>query len=158
MISIEQVEKLLEYADVTFEEARDALDVCRGNLLDAIVHLERQGKVSPRGGAKAGAVTVLPGNAQEEKDYKQPKGEDFTEAVQRFFKWLGEQFDKMGERTFIASNKEYDIISMPALIFWCAAVLGFYFVLPVILVGAVCGVRYRFDDKTKNNPGDTEKL
>lgn len=164
MISIEQVEKLLEYADVTFEEARDALETCKGNLLDAIVYLERQGKVTPRGGARAGSVTVLPGNAQEGKNYKQPKGEDFTESVHRFFKWLGEQFDKMGGCVFIASHKNEKLISMPALIFWGITIFGFYFMLPTLLIGAACGVTYRFEDgngvntEDINNSGESEKL
>lgn len=160
MISIEQVEKLLEYADVTFEEARDALEHCEGNLLDAIVHLERKGKVVSRGGTRSGPVTVLPGNAQEEKDYKQPKGSDFSESIRKFFKWIGEEFDRATQSIFIASHKEDDIISMPAVIFWVVAICGFYFVIPALLISTLFGMRYRFEpkDDTKEDTDESEKL
>ena len=96
MVSIEQVEKLLQYADVSYEEARDALESCNGSLLDAIVLLERQGKV--RGGNKGGAVTVLPGNEQERENYgSQTPGENFVDTVKRGLKWVGESFDNMIE-------------------------------------------------------------
>jgi hypothetical protein len=94
MVSIEQVEKLLQYADVSYEEARDALESCNGSLLDAIVLLERQGKV--RGG-KGGAVPVLPGNEQEHENYNHPTGENFVDTVKRGLKWVGESFDNIVE-------------------------------------------------------------
>jgi hypothetical protein len=49
---------------------------------------------------------------------------------------------------------------MPALVFWCITIFGFYFVLPALLIGAVCGVTYHFDDKdkTERKPGESEKL
>lgn len=94
MVSIEQVEKLLEYTDVSYEEARDALTAADGNLLDAIVFLERQGKVPSRGGARNGAVTVLPGNEQERGSYSAPNAENFVESIKRFCKKIGEAFDR----------------------------------------------------------------
>jgi hypothetical protein len=45
-ISIEQVEKLKERADITYEEAREALEKAGGDLLEAIILLEREGKTA----------------------------------------------------------------------------------------------------------------
>ena len=98
MATIEQVEKLLQYADVSYEEARDALDICNGSLLDAIVFLERQGKVPSKGGARNGAITALPGNAQENKSYTPPAGESFMDMIRHFLKQVGEWFDGLCER------------------------------------------------------------
>lgn len=47
MITLEQVELLRSKADVTYEESRQALEATGGDLLDAIVLLEIQGKVRP---------------------------------------------------------------------------------------------------------------
>ena len=45
MEMMEKVERLREKANVSYEEAKDALEQAGGDLLDAIVLLERQGKV-----------------------------------------------------------------------------------------------------------------
>ena len=47
MDNMEKVEKLRERANVTYEEAKAALEESSWDLLDAIVNLERQGKKSP---------------------------------------------------------------------------------------------------------------
>ena len=44
MDEFEKVEKLRQRANVSFEEARDALRLCDGDLLDAMVYLERIGQ------------------------------------------------------------------------------------------------------------------
>ena len=45
MEMLEKVERLREKANVTYEEAKAALEQTGGDLLDAMVLLERQGKV-----------------------------------------------------------------------------------------------------------------
>ncbi|MBQ9870524.1 MAG: hypothetical protein IJM27_01205 [Eubacterium sp.] len=47
MNEFEKAEKLRERANVSFEEARDALKACGGDLLDAMVYLERLGHIKP---------------------------------------------------------------------------------------------------------------
>ena len=48
MDTFEKVEKLREKANVTFEEAKAALDEANGDLLDAMILLEKQGKAETR--------------------------------------------------------------------------------------------------------------
>lgn len=45
MEQLEKVEKLRQRANVTYEEAKQALEACNWDLLDAMVYLEKQGKV-----------------------------------------------------------------------------------------------------------------
>ena len=45
MDEFEKVEKLREKANVSYEEARDALRASDGDILDAMVYLEKLGKV-----------------------------------------------------------------------------------------------------------------
>ena len=44
-ITLEQVTKLKEYADVSFADAKAALEASNGSLLDALLWLERNGKI-----------------------------------------------------------------------------------------------------------------
>ena len=53
----QKIEKLRQRADVSYEEARDALRACEGDLLDAMVYLERLGQ------AKAPEQTTFSTNA-----------------------------------------------------------------------------------------------
>lgn len=41
MISLEKVDQVVERTGVTYEEARDALNACEGDVIDAIIYLEK---------------------------------------------------------------------------------------------------------------------
>ena len=47
MATIEQVEKLRSKANVSYEEAKNALEACGDDILEAMIYLEKQGKVQP---------------------------------------------------------------------------------------------------------------
>ena len=57
-ITLEQVERLREKSGLSYEEARDLLERCHGDLLDALIELERQGRLRPGGG---GTYSTRPG-------------------------------------------------------------------------------------------------
>ena len=44
-ISLELVERLREKADVSYAQAKQALEYSQGNLLDALIYLEEQGAI-----------------------------------------------------------------------------------------------------------------
>ena len=48
-VTLEQVEALRARAEVSYEEARAALEDSGGDLLDALISLERAGKLRPDG-------------------------------------------------------------------------------------------------------------
>ena len=49
-ITLEQVEKVRSCTGATYEEAKAALEATGGNVLDAVILLEKQGKTGPAGG------------------------------------------------------------------------------------------------------------
>ena len=49
-ITIDRVEKLVERADVSYEVAKEALEATDGNMLDAVIALEKDGKLGPNAG------------------------------------------------------------------------------------------------------------
>jgi hypothetical protein len=64
---IEKVERLREKANVTYEEAKAALEQTGGDLLDAMVLLERQGKV------KGPAQSTYSTDYEEQQEYVRVK-------------------------------------------------------------------------------------
>ena len=58
-VTIDKVEKLVERADVSYEAAKEALEAADGNMLDAVIALEKEGRLGPNAGkAKAAAYST----------------------------------------------------------------------------------------------------
>ena len=68
MERFEMIEKLRERADISYEEARDVMEQANGDLLEALVLLEKQGKLSRPKAAAAHAAGET--GAEEEKQQK----------------------------------------------------------------------------------------
>ena len=87
MDDLEKVERLRERADVSYEEAKKALEECNGDLLDAMVYLEKQGKVKKPG--KTSYTTQY----EEPVDFgdmtKEEKNSGVRDLLNRFFSWCG---------------------------------------------------------------------
>ena len=56
-VTIEKVDKLVERADVGYEVAKEALEASNGDMLDAVILLEREGKLGPNAGKSKTVVT-----------------------------------------------------------------------------------------------------
>ena len=86
MEQLEKVEKLRERADVSYEEAKEALEACDWDLLDAMVWLEKRGKV--KGPTKESFTTSYEEQDQyvSVKDKVQEQEESGSDS---FFKKLG---------------------------------------------------------------------
>ena len=54
-ITIEKVEKLMDKADVSYEVANEALEKAGGDIIEAIISLEKEGKFGPMAGRNAQA-------------------------------------------------------------------------------------------------------
>lgn len=51
MVTLVQVERLCEHANISYDEARAALEETNGDILEAIINLEKQNRIqAPRGG------------------------------------------------------------------------------------------------------------
>jgi len=48
-INLEQIDELRKRANVSYEDAKNALDQSDGNLIEALVYLEKQNKIKPDG-------------------------------------------------------------------------------------------------------------
>ena len=71
MERIEMVEKLMSKANVGYEEAQQALESTNWDLLDAMVYLERQGKVKT---SQENKSIVLAKESSEDKKEKKQRG------------------------------------------------------------------------------------
>ena len=145
MEMMEKVERLREKANVTYEEAKAALEETGGDLLDAVVLLERQGKV------KEPSQSTFSTEYEEQTDYikVRDKVEEQEKSAPSFGRTIGGLFRGfirfIRQTTFIVTREEDTVFTMPTLVF---AILLFFFweiLAPVMIVALFFGVRYSFD-------------
>jgi len=151
MTELEKVEKLREKADVTFAEAKEALDNSDGDILDALIYLENNGKVTVPSGGGFFSGADLPGgdertstSANEEKKSRDSgSGEEFADLMNRFGAFCLKLFN-MGLNNFLeASRNDNHLFACPVIVI---IVLLFFFpiTIPLFIVSLFCGFRYRF--------------
>ena len=145
MEMIEKVERLREKANVSYEEAKAALEQTGGDLLDAIVLLERQGKV------KEPAHSTFSTEYEEQKEYikVRDKVEEQENSAPSMGRTIGRAFRGLirfiKQTTFIVTKGEDTVFTMPTLIF---VLLLFFFwevLAPVMVIALFFGVRYSFE-------------
>ena len=151
MDKLEKVERLRERANVSYEEAAKALEEANGDLLDALVILEKQGKT------KSPEQSTYSTSYEEQKDYvpvkdqlivtEQTAKEDrprggFREGVRRFFRILR-------DNSLIVSRHEKEFVRLPLWLLaivllitglWKAAII-------VIIISLFFQFRYSFGGK-----------
>ena len=149
MDEFDKVEKLRQRANVSYEEARDALRACNGDLLDAMVYLEKLGHV------KAPEKSTVSTSSEEKEHY-----ENVPEAVVRsqstasdpsFGHQLGilikTALRKSIDNFIVVSHKGEEKFRLPILV---AIILLFMFnvvTLTAVIVSLFFDVNYRFEGK-----------
>jgi hypothetical protein len=149
MATLEQVEKLREKANVSFEEAKAALDACDGDLLEALIYLEKQGKVMPPVGggyyssqsSAGGEGAAGAGGANEPRG---KTGENFSNMLRRFGRFCGKVFN-MGNTNYLEGMKNGEVvIACPVTAVVLLLIFFFWIVLPLFILSLFFGFRYRF--------------
>ena len=157
MNDFEKVEKLKEHANVTYEEAREALRHANGDLLDAMVYLEQQGK------ATKPEVSSYTTRYEEQRGYEKVEQETsadpdkeaakrFGSSLRRFIKTI---WRKLTDNALRMINREGEEVFRIPLWILALVVLFFWHGLVVVLVILLFfGNRYEIvgkDDMTDAN-------
>jgi len=154
MVTLEQVEKLREYANVNYDEAKAALENAGGDILQALIDLERQGKAKPpQGGGQynSGSIEVSGSSQKEEtkKEKSQSKyatGEKsaFSRNMGRFFRWMGEVIHKGNVNALVVEKNGASIMRLPITVLVLLLIFAFWIVVPLLIIGMFFSFRYYF--------------
>lgn len=158
MVTLEQVEKLREHANISYDEAKAALENAGGDILQALIDLEREGKVNPpQGGGqyKSGSIAVSFNKHNEQKyngkdpardhaNYREEDGSAFSRNMRRFFRWLGEVIHKGNINALIIEKNGSEIMKLPITILVILLFFVFWIVVPLMIVGFFFNFRYYF--------------
>ena len=149
MDEFDKIDKLKQRAGVSYAEAGEALRACDGDLLDAMVYLERQGKV----------------NTPEQPSYstsseEQTSYENVPEAVERsrtensdpsFGEQLGHllktALQKSLDNFLVVSHRGEEKFRVPILVLILAFLFFNVFAVIVLVVSLFFDVRYNFTGK-----------
>ena len=153
-ITLEQVEKLREKANVSYALAKQALEYSGGNLLDALIYLEEKGAIPREEGAYFSTKGEVPPPpmppsavpAGEKQGKKHKKGGVVTVSVskggfRRLFQIL---------RRWLVDNeleiwhRDKPITALPVLILILLVIFAPWVTVPLLILGLFFGFRYRF--------------
>ena len=120
MDKLEKVEKLRAKTGVSYEDAKNALEACDYDLLDAIIYLEKLDKV------KAPEVESFTTGEEQKTSTEFEQAQQtytndcnkvtFGQMMDRFFKWCGRILKKSVDSTFIVERRGQTMINVPVLV------------------------------------------
>ncbi len=149
MERLDKAERLRERANVSYEEAKAALEQANDDLLDAMLILEKQGKVKQPGQSTYSTsyedqTQYVKVQEKVEEQKKQAPGRNIGRLVRRGIHFVT-------HTSFYITFKEKTVFALPS---WLAALIILFswkLSVPALLIALLFGVRYRFegDDNIK---------
>lgn len=142
-ITLEQVGKLKDFADVSFADAKAALEACDGDLLDALVWLEQEGKIPSSGTASystredSGDTAPAGQTAAQTEEHHRKMKREARRFGQKCKRWL---IDNRLEAYHSKSGREFQVPVGVALVL---LIMAFWMVPVLLILGFVLGWRYR---------------
>lgn len=147
MASFENVEKLRERANVSYDEAKAALDACGDDLLEAMIQLEREGKVNtPQNGGSYSTRwhTGSTGGQDAGSQSQHPRGERFGAVMKRLWGRFLALLNKGNTNSFDVHKDDRRVFTMPVTVLVLLLIFCFWFTLPLLVIGLFCGCKYSF--------------
>ena len=150
MITLEQVEKLRQYADLTYDEAKAALEKSGGDLLQAIIDLEKEGKIAPPPGGgqyrSAPADEITP--VKESGGKKERKDNDgdtaFRRNMESLWHWIRDMVHKGNTNALVVTRRGEESMRLPITLLVVLLLFAFWIVVPLLVVGLFFNFRYAF--------------
>lgn len=155
MEKLEKIEKLRERAQVSYDEAREAYDHCNGDLLEALIYLEKQGKVKPpQGDGYYRSEQTVQGGTHEEQDSKDWSWEGkeersnssngFKDALQQIWGFFSTLLQKGNSTSFEVLKDREHMASFPVTVLVLLLIFAPWITLPLIVIGLFFGFHYQF--------------
>ena len=140
MNDLEKVETIRTKCNVSYTDAKAALDAADGNVLDAIIWLESQGKTQTEPVDEPSAEMVAAQAAYEKSSEKT----DFSKKMDSVWEYLKKLFRLSLDTKFIATRRDAIILNIPILI-PIVALFAWGATIWLMLIGLFFGMRYRID-------------
>ena len=153
MEHIEMVERLHEKAGISYTDAKDALERSGWDMLEALVLLEREGKIDPL----TASTSSSDGGTSYEKvtATASRKESNFHEAMNGVREKLRKMFDDSLSTDFVVKRQGKEVFRLQVLIALILCLCLWEPILAALVIGLICDGRYSFESR-KNASGEKE--
>ena len=153
MITIEQVEKLKKYTGVSYAPAKEALEQTDGDILEAVILLEKQQKIQPQGGYTTVETKTVEDSKSLGSNGKKSKDSEVNETFKDLGRFLKDLLHKGNTNRFDVIKDKKVVMMIPMTLFVLLILFAFWFMLPLLVIGLFFGYGYRFSgaDLEKTN-------
>ncbi|MBF4695339.1 DUF4342 domain-containing protein [Fusibacter ferrireducens] len=119
-VSLEKIDMLMERANISYKEAKEALEKYDGDMVEALIYLEDAHKTGPK---PSSANSNQRQYRHQRRQYSQRPQNDFFEDMKKFF-------DKMHKTSFVIGKKNKKVLDIPLTV----AAIIILLTLPVSLI------------------------
>ena len=157
--NIDLVEKLVEKTGVTYTEAKAVLEKTDWDILEALIALEAEGRIN-KSDTSGYSTRDSSGEYREDSEKRERKehrerkerkttqtGENFKSTGKSFGETIRDLFDKGNSNSIEMYRNDVRQFGMPVNVFILLLILGFWIIVPLMIVGLFCGCRYAFSGK-----------
>lgn len=148
MENLNLVEKLREKANISYEEAKNTLELNNWDILDSILYLEREGRIEKP------PISVFYTNEEvkneklnlnKEETYENPKSKnDFT----GFFEALCRGIDTLNNIFFEIKKAGVELLKIPLTVLIVLMFFGFWILIPAVIVGLFFDLEFSISAKS----------
>ena len=144
MDNLEMIEKLMEKANVTYEEAKGVLESVKWNLLDALIALEKEGKIKTP--EPASYTTKQNINEEAETIRKNKNLETFGGVVKSILNWIKDVIVKgMNNSLCIVDVKKQKYFSIPLTLLVLFMIPAFWLVVVLLAIEFFSGCSFMIE-------------
>lgn len=137
MDHFELVEKLSQKANVSYEDAKGALEVCEWDLLDALVYLEKQGKVAKE---QTASYSTRP-----QTEPKKTQAQHYAGGIfQRLFDFFTKAIGRINGIELMINRKDKLLFSVPLLAVIILIIFTYWVTIPGLIISLFFGITYKF--------------
>lgn len=127
-VSLDKIDVIMERANVSYQEAKEALENHKGDIVEALVELEQSEKI---------------------KKNKKKIKENINEKGSSLFGNLKDQIKKMHKYKFKITKEKETVLSIPSTI--AALLIIICFPVSIVILGILLLVGYRISIKTNES-------
>ena len=142
MEHMEMIEKLRQKAGITREEAEDALSRAGWDMLDALVILEREGKIAS---LTSSVVTADPYAQGAPTGTWQNAGTRSAGAT--LWEKIKELFRRSVTYSFVVRRRGKELLSLPVLVMLVVVLALFKLSAVALIVGLLCECQYKIEKR-----------
>lgn len=135
-ITLEKIDSLRERANVSYAEAKEALENSGGNMIDAIIALESDNKTVYDRVKKEKARAREHERVQARKEKYKSNADDFVDSSKKVI-------NNLNETRVVMYNDQRVVLDISLTITIVAAVFAFPITMAVFIIGLLTGNRYK---------------